>query len=73
MPKTKIEITGMNEPDSLCRMTRVDDMYDVYMKWDGCIEITHDDQSFHICDVDRFIQQLEDIEEFRLKEIPGAE
>ena len=24
-------------------------------------------------DVDRFIQQLKDIEEFRLKEIPGAQ
>lgn len=58
--------------------------YSAYIKWDGCCEITRKndcideqgksiDNTFHICDVPQFIKVLKSLEEFRMKNIDGAE
>ena len=57
--------------------------YKAYIKWDGCCEITKinackgknglEDDSIHICDVPQFIEVLQSLEAFRMKNIKGAE
>ena len=63
------------EDDDYVREVLVNDRWRVYMKWDGCVEISeYDDKDvFHICDVTQFIEVLKQIEAFRLKEIPLAQ
>ncbi|MGD6876840.1 hypothetical protein [Bacillus infantis] len=33
----------------------------VSFKWDGCIDLHHDDNYIHICDVDEMIEKLQEI------------
>ena len=57
--------------------------YEAFIKWDGCCEITDKDalvsggelfdSTFHICDVPRFIEILQSLEDFRMNNIDGAE
>lgn len=57
--------------------------YIAYIKWDGCCEITKVnacmdknglvDETTHICNVPQFIEVLQSLEDFRMKNIEGAE
>jgi hypothetical protein len=53
--------------------------YRVYMKWDGCVEITKfynggtDEEQLHICQIDDFIEELKAMEADRLALIKNAE
>jgi hypothetical protein len=56
--------------------------YSVYMKWDGCVEITkfynggadkEDEERLHICQIDDFIEELKAMEADRLALIKNAE
>ena len=70
--------------DSVAIEVKLEDMpYTAYIKWDGCCEITQVDackgpdglenDSFHICDIPRFIRVLQSLEDFRMDNINGAE
>ena len=49
--------------------------YTAYIKWDGYCEIKGNGKQIdiHICDVPQFIEVLQSLEEFRMKNIKGAE
>ena len=49
--------------------------YEAYIKWDGCCEVTNTEteERMHICDIDAFVKVLQSLEDFRLRNIDGAE
>ena len=70
----RIKVTKF-EGDPHVRVVQIDEQYEVYMKWDGCIEIKEigDKGSYHVCDVPRFIEQLQTLETYRMENIENAE
>ncbi len=49
--------------------------YEAFIKWDGCCDIRGNNGLIdsHICDIPQFIEVLQSLEEFRMKNIKNAE
>jgi hypothetical protein len=51
----------------------VENTYEAFVKWDGCIELTRlfngsdDDDTIHICDLDDFIARLQELKSLGAK------
>lgn len=44
----------------IMRQKGVDDPYEIQLRFDGCVNISEEDDNFHVCDLPGFIALLEE-------------
>ncbi|MEM5592800.1 hypothetical protein AAHH67_15525 [Niallia circulans] len=71
MKENNWSITKVNKADDGTVVSiYAEDEYEnkVSFKWDGCIDLHHDDNYIHICDIDNMIEKLQEIKQIAKKE-----